>query len=44
MKSMILALSVQQQPRTKRKRSRQTDKFHRKAQVVSTYKLVPERV
>ncbi|XP_039691187.1 uncharacterized protein [Medicago truncatula] len=44
MESMILALSVWQQPRTKRKKSRKIDKFHRRAQVVSTYKLVLKRV
>jgi len=44
MRSMSLALFVHQQVETKSKRSRQIDKFHQKAQVVNTYKLVPKRV
>jgi hypothetical protein len=41
---MSLALFVHHQLETKSKRSRQIDKFHQKAQVVSTYKLVPKKV
>ncbi|AES76330.2 transmembrane protein, putative [Medicago truncatula] len=40
MESMILALSVWQQPRTKRKKSRKIDKFHRRAQVFPFFGLL----